>query len=75
MLSLKAKSSFILSIMLFSMISSIKSLEENKLADLSYEYFNKAFLIKKGSGGEDNSHTYFRTNYPQLTGYIIGSNV
>ena len=62
MLSLKAKSSFILSIILISMISSIKSLEENKLADLSYEYFNKAFLIKKGSGGEDNSHTYYRTN-------------
>jgi len=62
MIALKAKSSFILSIILISMISSIKSLEENKLADLSYEYFNKAFLIKKGSGGEDNSHTYFRTN-------------
>ena len=62
MISLKAKSSFILSIILISMISSIKSLEENKLADLSYEYFNKAFLIKKGSGGEDNSHTYYRTN-------------
>ena len=62
MISLKAKSSFILSIILISLISSIKSLEENKLADLSYEYFNKAFLIKKGSGGEDNSHTYFRTN-------------
>ena len=61
MISLKAKSSFILSIILISMISTIKSLEENKLADLSYEYFNKAFLVKKGEG-EDKSHTYFRTN-------------
>ena len=62
MISLKEKFSFIVSIMIMSMISSIKSLEENKLADLSYEAFNKAFLITKGSGGEDNSHTYYRTN-------------
>ena len=62
MISLKKQSFFILSIILINMISSIKTLEENKLADLSYEYFNEAFLIKKGSGGEDNSHTYYRTN-------------
>jgi hypothetical protein len=75
MISSKAKSSFILSIILISMISSIKSLEENKLADLSYEYFNKAFLIKKGSGGKTTPILILEQIYPQLTGYIIGNNV
>ena len=56
------KSFFIFSCIIFSMFGSIKSMEENELADLSYEYFNKAFLIEKGSGGEDNEHTYYREN-------------
>ena len=33
-------------------------MDENELADLSYEYFNKAFLREKGRGA-DKSHTYY----------------
>ena len=41
------------------MISSIKSLEENKLADLSYQYFNDAQITKIKVNSKNDSWCIF----------------
>jgi predicted alpha-1,6-mannanase (GH76 family) len=53
---------FTLFILISCKINFLFSLDQNVIADLSYNYFNKAFLIRQGSDGEDNDHTYYRTN-------------
>ena len=59
---MKTKSLLILFIIILCKINILLSLDQNTVADESYEYFNKAFLILKGSGGEDNNNSYYRTD-------------